>query len=44
MPQKRNRDFNERYPYVRFGKLVSMRITDVLTKNSAFVLEQCFKT
>ena len=29
---------NEKYPYVRVGTLVSMLITDILTKYSCFYL------
>ena len=32
--QKSNHDLYEKYPYVRVGTLVSMRTTDILTKNS----------
>ena len=34
MPQKINHYFNEKYPYIRMGALVSMHISDILTKNS----------
>ena len=32
MPQKSNHSCLEKYPYVRVGTLVSIRITDTLTK------------
>ena len=31
---KGNHDFMEKYPYIRVGTLISLRITDILTKNS----------
>ena len=39
MPQKGNHDFKEKYPYVRVGTLVAMRITDILIKDSCFCRE-----
>ena len=36
MPQKNNHDFKGKYPYVRVGTLVSMRIKDILNKNTLF--------
>ena len=34
MPRKDSHDFNETYPYFGVGTFVSMRITDILAKNS----------
>ena len=36
MPQKRNHDFKEIYPYVYVGTLVPMRLTDILTEIAIF--------
>ena len=36
MPQKRNHDFTEKYPYIRAGAFKPMRIKDILTKNRYF--------
>ena len=36
MPKKSNHDFKEKYPYVRVGALVSMRITDIFCHGAAF--------
>ena len=38
MLQKSNHDFKEKCPYVCVGTLVSMRITDVLTKKTAAIV------
>ena len=35
-PRKSNHYFKIKYPYVCVGTLVSMRITDIMTKNSCF--------
>ena len=44
MPQKSNHDFKEKYPYVRVDTLVSLRITNILTKIArGFRLEDSFK-
>ena len=43
IPNKNNHDFKEKYPYVRAGTLEPMRIKEILTKNSFFVVRQRFK-
>ena len=40
MPQKSNHEFKEKYPYDRVETFVSMRITDILTKNSCFEIQK----
>ena len=37
MPQKSYHDFKEKYTYVHVGKVVSIPITDIFTKNSCFL-------
>ena len=45
MPLKRNHSSKERYPYVSAGTLESMRIEEILTKNSSnfFAVSQRFR-
>ena len=38
MPKKSNENFKEKYPYVLVDTLVSMRVTDILIKNSCFLM------
>ena len=40
MPYKSNLDLKEKYPNVHVSTLVSMRITDILTKTSVFFLSR----
>ena len=42
MPQKNGNDFEEKYPYVSVVTLVSMRITDIITKLAAFCHDASF--
>ena len=42
MPQKSNHDFMRKYPYVRVGRLETMRIKDIFTK-TAVAIGQCFR-
>ena len=41
--QKSNHEFQEKYPHVCVGTLVSERITDILTKNSCFCSKAAFQ-
>ena len=40
--QKSNHDFDEKYPHIRVGTFVSMRIADILTKTAVSCCKAAF--